>query len=128
MKQALKAASDPGIQYDIEEASLPQFGVSAHLWIRPELRPEVLVQQARDQLLARFSFARQPFGRRIQANEIVALLQKLHGVVGVELQSVPMDDVPLPPLPQAGGGKRPRPIPLWTIDPDRITLTAREVI
>jgi predicted phage baseplate assembly protein len=62
-----------------------RFGLTAGLWIEPDYEAEKVLATARLALATAFGFAARAFGQQVTGSEVLAALQGLSGVIGVDL-------------------------------------------
>jgi len=83
LRDAIDAARHPKHQVRIDSYAKRTFNFSARLLIDPTYIAEQVEAKVREALLADFSFDRREFGQAVTESEIVAIAQKVKGVVAV---------------------------------------------
>jgi len=63
------------------------FQVAAKLKIDADFLPEVVLSAAQEELERRFSFDQMDFAKRVPKSEVLAVLQRVEGVIAVDLQT-----------------------------------------
>lgn len=130
---AIAAQSDEHQPFALESYTSLQFNVEAKLRINPRYRPEKVLQAVRHGLLQAFSFEARSFGQPVTGSEVIAVMQRVDGVVSVDLDFLYFAKQPksLPPdmRLKAGiarwNGSKFQPAELLTLNPNGIEL--REV-
>lgn len=89
---AADAARDRSHGLFILPAARRFFELRAKLFHHPDHRPEDVELAARGTLLAMFGFARRDIGQVVSAAEVIAALQSVPGVVGVDLDALALID------------------------------------
>ncbi|UNU42352.1 putative baseplate assembly protein [Sphingopyxis sp. YF1] len=89
---AADAARDRSHGLFILPAARRFFELRAKLFHHPDHRPEDVELAARDTLLEMFGFARRDIGQVVSAAEVIAALQSVPGVVGVDLDALALID------------------------------------
>ena len=110
-----------------------RFGVEAALILDERYVAADVLAAAADAVRAAFSFERRAFGQGVSAGDVLAVLQRVDGVVAADLDRLgtgrtAVDEPRLLALPARVDGGVLRPAALLTVDPDAIRLDrARDV-
>jgi hypothetical protein len=101
LQAAADAARDRAHRLVILPAARRFFQLAARLFHHPDYRAEDVELAARAQLLDVFGFARRNIGQVVSAAEVIAALQSVPGVVGVDLDQLALIVDGGSPLPSA---------------------------
>ncbi|MEP0546765.1 MAG: putative baseplate assembly protein [Rhodothermales bacterium] len=106
-----------------------RFGVEAALILDERFVADDVLAAAAEAVRAAFAFERRAFGQGVTAGDVLAVLQRVDGVVAADLDRLgganPVDEPRLLALPARVEGGVLRPAQLLTVDPDDIHLTER---
>lgn len=130
---ALVAAGDPHRAFRVESFESLTFGLKAGVWLRPGHDWETVRPAGVAALRSAFSFDRRRLAQPVSSSEVVAALQAVEGVLGVDLDDLSPTGGPASPdpiLPALGArwdGSVIAPAQLLSIDPneDAIDLVER---
>ncbi|WP_374636658.1 putative baseplate assembly protein, partial [Paracoccus sp. (in: a-proteobacteria)] len=129
LSASLRAAGESDLRVSLRNYRPLGFGVSARLFVNGAHMPADVILAARAALLAAFSFDARDLGQGVSQAQIIATLQAVPGVEGVDLDALYLGTTPsLQPRLRAALG-RPDPhgaLPvaaeLLTLDPARLHL------
>jgi hypothetical protein len=133
LKAAIAAQSDEHQPFVLESYTPLQFNVEAKLRINLRYLPEKVLPAVRQGLLEAFSFEARSFGQPVTGSEVIAVMQRVEGVVSVDLdflyfakqsKSLP-PDLRLKAEIARWDGSKTQPAELLTLNPNGIEL--REV-
>ena len=127
--KALRGAGRTHVPLRVESYRGRTFRVDAGLRVRPDFASRV-IRDAEEALRSRFSFEARSFGQPVMLSEVIAVLQDVEGVLGVDVNKLHYSDTPAgarPPTRLAawrplGGEITPAPAELLTLDPGAIDL------
>ncbi len=126
---ALLAAGESDLRVSLRNYRPVGFGVSARLFVNPAHMPADVILTARAALLAAFSFDARDLGQGVSQAQIIATLQALPGIDGVDLDALYLGTTPMlqPRLRATVGrpdphGALPVAAELLTLDPARLHL------
>lgn len=130
LRDAIDAARHPQFRVridSIDATSKKLFRFTARLLVDPAYIPEQIEAQVQAALLAAFSFDRREFAQVVTESEVVAIAQKVKGVVAVLSFELPGADAQGRLLAQPGRfasntGTQTKPAELLLINPDGISL------
>lgn len=135
LKAAIALQSDEHQPFVLESYTPLQFNVEAKLRISPRYLPEKVLPAVRQGLLEAFSFETRSFGQPVTGSEVIAVMQRVEGVVSVDLdflyfakqsKSLPPDLRLKAEIARWDGSKtQSQPAELLTLNPNGIEL--REV-
>jgi predicted phage baseplate assembly protein len=127
---ALQAAGDPFVPIRVKSYRAAQFEVSATLLVDLDYVADDVLAEARERLLEAFSFEARAFGQPVALSEVVAVLQRMAGVVAVDVDHMQRTDASQAPDPaprllaelSTGGSAdtEAQAAELLTIDPDSL--------
>jgi hypothetical protein len=83
--EAIKNYSDPMMQVKLESFSKKLFSVKGTVWIAPDRIQDAVKQAIVEALQTEFSFEARQFGQGVARSEVIAVIQRVDGVVGVDL-------------------------------------------
>ncbi len=105
------------------------FGLEAGVTVDPAHRPEDVLAAVEAALALAFSFEARSFAQGATTSEVLAVMQRVPGVVAVDLDLLdgadPFRRPRLPAFPARWEGGAMRPAQLLTLDPGRLLLTPR---
>jgi hypothetical protein len=82
---SIAAQSDEHQPFVVESYTPRQFNVAAKVRIHPDYLPEKVLAAVRQALLETFSFEARSFGQPVSGSEVIAVMQRMAGVVAVDL-------------------------------------------
>ena len=85
---AMSSAGNPLVPLQVKSYQSGLFRVTASLKIDPTFIPEKVLADAETQLRDEFSFAKRVFGQPVHLSEVFAVLQKISGVVAVNITAL----------------------------------------
>lgn len=99
--KAIRALHDPTQAVQIDSCERRYFNVKANVWVEPHHQAAVVFAAIRAALLQTFSFEQRSFGQPVAAAEVIAVIQRVPGVIAVDLDALyPVDLNSLPPTDQ----------------------------
>lgn len=129
LRAALLAAGESDLRVSLRNYRPVGFGVSARLFASPAHIPADVIAAAHAALLAAFSFDARALGQGVSQAQVIAVLQSVPGVDGVDLDALYLGTTPTlqPRLRAAVGrpdlhGALPVAAELLTLDPARLHL------
>jgi predicted phage baseplate assembly protein len=130
LRAALAAAGEADLRVTVRNYDPVGFGVSAQLYADPAYMPADLIAAATQALQTAFGFDARELGQSVSAAQVIAALQSVPGVMGVDLDQLwRNDELPglSPRLPAAVAqpdlsGGTPAPAELMTLDLNAIHL------
>lgn len=129
LRAALAAAGEADLRVSVRNHAPVGFGVAARLFADPAWMPEDVIAAARQAVMAAFSFDRRALGQAVSQAQVVAALQAVPGVRGVDLDALYRGTTPAlqTRLGAAVGrpdlhGALPVAAELLTLDPARLHL------
>ena len=129
LRAALLAAGEADLRVNVRNYRPVGFGVSARLFANPAYMPADVITAARKALLAAFSFDARGLGQGVSQAQVIAALQAVPGVDGVDLDALFLGTTPAlqPHLRAAVGqpdphGALPVAAELLVLDPARLHL------
>jgi len=128
---SIAAQSDEHQPFVVESYTPRQFNVAAKVRIHPEYLPEKVLAAMRQALLETFSFEARSFGQPVTGSEVIAVMQRVAGVVAVDLDFLYFAGQPMSLPPDLRlkveiarwDGSRVLPAELLTINPNGIELS-----
>jgi hypothetical protein len=87
LRQAMDPVRDPSQALDLKAFEPVSFTVGARLSLDPNHLAEDVLPAAEAALRLRFAFERQQFGQGVAKSEVLAVLQRVPGVVAVDLEA-----------------------------------------
>jgi len=91
---SLEGARDPHQALEVSSFEPVLFRVSARVGVDPDFRKEDVLPRAEAALREAFSFAARDFGQGVALSEVMAVLQAVDGVVGVDVESLHVSAAP----------------------------------
>jgi hypothetical protein len=91
---SLEGARDPHQALEVGSFEPVLFRVKARVGVDPDFRPEDVLPRAEAALREAFSFAARDFGQGVALSEIMAVLQAVDGVVGVDVEALHLNAAP----------------------------------
>ncbi|MDJ0509144.1 MAG: putative baseplate assembly protein [Crocosphaera sp.] len=85
---AIDAAKDPRQAVIIDSYQAIKFNLEAQLILDPKYIPEVVTLKVRDALIKAFDFPVRNFGQPVTTAEAIASMQKVEGVIAVDLDAL----------------------------------------
>ena len=86
--QAMRDASDPFVMLQVRSYRRATFRVAAGVAIEPDHQQKLVLAAVEQTLRAQYSFAARNFAEPVEASKVVALIQDVDGVTGVDLKSI----------------------------------------
>jgi len=129
---ALRAAGDPYVRIAMVSYLAAHFGLSAQVTKDPDYLAAKVKAAVEEAVKQQFSFDRRDFGERVALSEVLAVIQGVPGVVGVDVNALCRTDLVggnglLHPLqvaaPQLGQGTTVSPAELLFLDNTRLSIT-----
>lgn len=128
---ALKASGEVDAQVHVRNRRLAYFKVKARLYLDPAFMPEDVLAAGEEALRAAYSFDARALGQGVSAARVIAVLQSVEGVRGVDLDLLHRSDQPAAlnaalPAAVARPGTRgvPEPAELLLLSPEPAELEA----
>lgn len=129
LRAALLVAGESDLRVSVRNYRPVGFGISARLFANPAHMPADVIAAARAALMAAFSFDARGLGQGVSQAQVIAALQSVPGVDGVDLDALYLGTTPAlkPRLRAAVGrpdpyGALPVAAELLTLDPARLHL------
>ncbi|HKH49996.1 MAG TPA: putative baseplate assembly protein, partial [Thermoanaerobaculia bacterium] len=91
---SLEGARDPHQALEVSSFEPVLFRVSARAGVDPDFRKEDVLPRAEAALREAFSFAARDFGQGVALSEVMAVLQAVDGVVGVDVEALHLSAAP----------------------------------
>ena len=122
---AMRSSGDPQVSLRVRSYRKRLFRLTARITRHPDWLAERVMHDARDALVSRFGFSARSFGQRVALSEVMAVIQTVSGVVGVDVDAIFRTDLiggngllaPLPSaVPAVGSGSQTEPAELLLID------------
>ncbi|MDJ0579761.1 putative baseplate assembly protein [Crocosphaera sp.] len=89
---AIDQAKDPRQPVMIDSYQAIRFNVEAQLTLDPKYEPEQVISKVRDALIKTFDFPVRNFGQPVTTAEAIASMQKVEGVIAVDLNALYQSD------------------------------------
>jgi hypothetical protein len=126
LRNAVVSAGDPHLRLQIDPYVAWPFAVEAAVVVDPDYEAAAVLAAVRTALTGEFSFERRAFAQSVAESEVVATIQRVVGVEGVELQWLHLvGEYTLLPAQRARfSGGTIIPAQLLTLPPDQVTVTA----
>jgi hypothetical protein len=126
---SMKQAGDPLVPIRVQSYTPAFFLLAARIKIHPDHQDETVLAEVREALRQGFSFEAREFGQAVTRSEVYATIQKVAGVLAVDIDYLYRSDENEPTLqpalsaaePQAGA-EFPRAAELLTLDPRPIQI------
>lgn len=128
LRDAVAQAGEPRRLVRIESFEPLRFEVEARIVVDPDYEPAAVLAAVADDVRAEFAFERRAFAQSVAESEVVASIQRVPGVVAVEVRGLHLAGRPavlnqvLPSLRARWEGGAIRPAQLLTVAPDAIRL------
>jgi hypothetical protein len=122
---AMRSSGDPQVSLRVRSYRKRLFRLTARITRHPDWLAERVRSDVRDALVSRFGFSARTFGQRVALSEVMAVIQTVSGVVGVDVDAIFRTDLiggsgllaPLPSaVPAVGSGSQTEPAELLLID------------
>ena len=122
---AMRSSGDPQVSLRVRSYRKRLFRLTARITRHPDWLAERVMHDVRDALVSRFGFSARSFGQRVALSEVMAVIQTVSGVVGVDVDAIFRTDLiggsgllaPLPSaVPAVGSGSQTEPAELLLID------------
>jgi hypothetical protein len=122
---AMRAAGDPHVPLRVRSYRRRLFRIAARVTCHPDFLADRVAADVRTALLSRFGFAPRAFGQRVALSDVMAVMQAVPGVVGVDVDALSRTDgtggsgllAPLPAaVPAIGAAGETLPAELLLID------------
>src|SRR5205085_1618821 len=129
---ALRASGDPYVRIDMASYVAAHFGLDAQVTKDPDYLSDKVKAAVEEAVRQHFSFDARDFGQRVALSEVMAVIQGVPGVVGVDVNALYRTDFvggdgllhPLPvAAPQLGPGATVSPAELLFLDDTRLSIT-----
>jgi Baseplate J-like protein len=88
LTSAIRASGDPRARVRVDPYEQLTFKLEANVLVEPEYEAAKVLTAVSAELLERFSFERREFGQSVAQSEVMAAIQLVEGVEGVELASL----------------------------------------
>lgn len=95
----MRKVSDPTIPFFLQSYTAPIFRVSAQVKVRPDFVPGDVLKAVEKAILANFSFDARNFGQGVYLKEVIAVTQKVSGVVTIRFDTFYRADKPIGEIP-----------------------------
>jgi hypothetical protein len=130
---AIREAGDPKVPVRVASYQPRYFLIGAAVRIHPDYQRDVVIAAVDKALHERFSFESREFGQPVTQGEVIAAIQRVPGIVSVDLNVLDLTDPDstaapiLQPhltaaLPEAGASGVPTPAELLMLDPRPVEL------
>ncbi|MBK8048276.1 MAG: putative baseplate assembly protein [Anaerolineales bacterium] len=128
---ALRKAGDPRVPLRLASSTLVTFVLDAQVTRDPDFLADAIQAGVTDALVSAFAFEARGFGQPVTLSEVMAVIQAVDGVIGVDVNKLMRNDLPgidglKQPLPSAapiaGSGLSVAPAELLLIDPGGIKI------
>jgi hypothetical protein len=86
--QAMRSAADPFVPLEVQSYRPATFRIAAKVKIDADRKPDKVMAAVEQALRNCFSFAARDFGQPVEFSGVIAVIQGVPGVVGVDLESV----------------------------------------
>ena len=122
---AMRSSGDPQVSLRVQSYRKRLFRLSARITRHPDWLAERVASGVRAALVSGFGFSARSFGQRVALSEVMAVIQAVPGVVGVDVDAIVRTDLVggsglLASLPSAvpalGSGSQTAPAELLLID------------
>lgn len=132
LAQAMRDAGDPHVALQIKSFAKKLFRVNAQVTKAPDHLTEQVQARVEAALKSHFAFDAREFGQRVALSEVMAVIQQVGGVRGVDVNALYRTDFvggdglkqPLPvALPQAGSDGDVAPAELLVLDETGLVIT-----
>ena len=126
LRDAVAAKGDPHLRIQIDPYVDWPFAVEAAVVVDPDYEAAAVLAAVRTALTDEFSFERRAFAESVAESEVIAAIQRVEGVEGVDLQWLHLvGEYTLLPAQRARfSGGTIIPAQLLTLPPDQVTVTA----
>jgi predicted phage baseplate assembly protein len=133
--QALSRVRDTSVQVRVDTFASRYFDVAAEIVIDQSYLWEKVEAAIKDSLLTDFSFTKRGFGQQVTTAEVITAIQKVDGVVGVNLtalyeysESTALNDLlPKEPSPARWVNNQVQLAELWLINPGEAGIDLKEI-
>jgi len=88
LRKAMREKGDPHLVLRIDPYVARPFAVEAAVFVDPDYVTADVLDAVRSALTAEFSFEQRGFGQSVAESEVIAAMQRVEGVLGVDLQSL----------------------------------------
>jgi predicted phage baseplate assembly protein len=95
----MRKVSDPTIPFFLQSYTAPLFRVSAHVKVHPDFVPGDVLKAVEKAVLTNFSFDARNFGQDVYLKEVIAVTQKVPGVVTLRFDTFYRMDKPTEAIP-----------------------------
>ena len=85
---AIDIARDPVQQVQVDSYEAIAFNLEAQVLLNPSYLPDRVITAVREALQTQFSFDQRELGQAVTASEIIATIQKVAGIVAVDLDAL----------------------------------------
>jgi hypothetical protein len=126
LREAVAAKGDPHLRIQIDPYVDRPFAVEATAVVDPDYEAAAVLDAVRAALTAAFSFERRAFAQAVAESEVIATIQRVEGVEGVDLEWLHLvGEYTLLPAQRARfSGGTIIPAQLLTLPPDQVKVTA----
>jgi predicted phage baseplate assembly protein len=93
--KAMQQGGDPRVPLTVKFYQPRLFRLAAALRVDPDLLPDKVVAEVERQLRATFSFEARAFGQPVHRSEVVGAMQRVRGVVAVDVKAFHRSDQPV---------------------------------
>jgi hypothetical protein len=126
LREAVAATGDPHLRIQIDPYVDWPFAVEAAVVVDPDYESAAVLAAVRAALTAEFSFERRAFAQSVAKSEVVAAIQRVEGVEGVDLEWLHLvgEYALLPARRARFSGGTIIPAQLLTLLPDQVKVTA----
>jgi hypothetical protein len=126
LRAAVRRSGEPRQPVRVDPYEPVRFAVEANVFVHPDHETATVLAAVSDALRAAFSFERRAFGQSVAQSEVVAAIQRVAGVVGVDMVALNRTGAAtavnaiLPALRARREGTVIRAAQLLTVDPEAI--------
>lgn len=124
--KAIDESKDPVVQFRIDTFTPLTFDISARILVNEKYIADKVFAAVKDALNNAFSFARRNFGQMVTESEINAVIQRVEGVVAVDINEDTLKKIPHANIARLENNAVKR-AELLTINPDGIDLSEMKI-
>lgn len=110
----MRKVSDPTIPFFLQSYTAPLFRVSAHVRVHPDFVPGDVLKAVEKAVLTNFSFDARNFAQDVSLKEVIAVTQKVPGVVTLRFDTFYRMDKPTGAIPDPENSYLPAALPTAT--------------